>query len=84
VTADRAREIAQAYLSRHQDGLFAQPALLGSLSGRELWFVQVGRLGTAEAVGDLAVDAVSGEISDVRIPERNDSTAAGESPTAAG
>jgi hypothetical protein len=67
VSADRARGLAQAYLSKHHAGLFAQPALLGTLQGREVWFVQVGHLGTAASAGELAVDAVSGEIGDVRL-----------------
>lgn len=67
VSADRAREMAQAYLSRNYQGLFALPALLGALDGREVWFVKVGRLGTPEAVGELAIDAASGELGDVRL-----------------
>jgi len=67
VSADRARTIAQEYLSRHHAGLFALPAVLGALRGREVWFVAVGRLGASGTAGELEVDAASGAIGQVRI-----------------
>jgi hypothetical protein len=67
VSADRARAISQDYLSRHHAGLFALPAVLGALRGREVWFIPVGRLGTAGTTGQVEVDAVTGTVGEVRI-----------------
>jgi hypothetical protein len=69
VSDERAREIAQSYLSREHSGLFALPPVLGALRGREVWFVQVGRLGAHGVVGELVVDAATGAISDVRLDD---------------
>ena len=68
VTADRARDLAQHYLSREQEGLFALPPLLGASRGRQVWFVPVGRLGSKETVGEVSVDAATGAVLEARLP----------------
>jgi len=69
VSADRARAIAQEYLSRHHAGLFALPPMLGALRGREVWFVPVGRLGAQGTTGEVEVDAASGALGEARIEQ---------------
>jgi hypothetical protein len=69
VSADRAREIAQVRLSREYEGLFALPPLLGALRGREVWFIRIGMLGRRDSIGEMVIDAVTGQVGDLQVED---------------
>src|SRR5581483_6172132 len=68
ISAERARELAQAHLAHGREGLFAQPPVPGALQRRQVWFVPLGRLREPGVVGEVVIDAATGEVMEARLP----------------